>query len=109
MAEPAQGFTNVRKFYVVALRKSFQPDALETGSVAGREWPELDPLRKLIVVTAHRRESFGDGFERIREALARLALRLDVQIAYPVHRNPNVMEPVTGDSSYRSGAAARTS
>lgn len=69
-------------------------DALETGLVASREWPELDPSKKLIVVTAHRRESFGDGFERICEALARLAQRPDVQIAYPVHRNPNVMEPV---------------
>jgi UDP-N-acetylglucosamine 2-epimerase (non-hydrolysing) len=69
-------------------------DALETGSVASREWPELDPAKKLIVVTAHRRESFGDGFERICEALARLAQRPDVQIAFPVHRNPNVMEPV---------------
>src|SRR5207244_895024 len=56
-------------------------DALEIGSLASREWPELDPLKKLIVVTAHRRESFGDGFERICEALARLALRPDVQIA----------------------------
>ena len=69
-------------------------DALEIGSLASREWPELDPLKKLIVVTAHRRESFGDGFERICEALARLAVRPDVQIAYPVHRNPKVMEPV---------------
>ncbi|HEY1494931.1 MAG TPA: UDP-N-acetylglucosamine 2-epimerase (non-hydrolyzing), partial [Candidatus Solibacter sp.] len=49
---------------------------------------------KLVVVTAHRRESFGEGFERICRALARLAARSDVQIAYPVHRNPSVMEPV---------------
>src|SRR5207247_7639206 len=47
-----------------------------------------------IVVTAHRRESFGAGFENICEALARLARRRDVQIAYAVHRNPNVLEPV---------------
>ena len=46
------------------------------------------------MVTAHRRESFGDGFERICAALARLAERPDVQIVYPVHRNPNVREPV---------------
>jgi UDP-N-acetylglucosamine 2-epimerase (non-hydrolysing) len=47
------------------------------------------------VVTAHRRESFGDGFEQICAALGRLARRADVQIVYPVHRNPNVQEPVT--------------
>ena len=46
------------------------------------------------MVTAHRRESFGDGFTRMCGALARLAARADVQIAYPVHPNPNVVEPV---------------
>jgi len=68
--------------------------ALESGALAAGSWPWLDPAKKLIVVTAHRRESFGVGFERICAALARLAQRQDVQIAYPVHRNPNVMDPV---------------
>jgi UDP-N-acetylglucosamine 2-epimerase (non-hydrolysing) len=54
----------------------------------------LDPSRKLIVVTAHRRESFGEGFERICQGLTRLGRRGDVQIVYPVHRNPNVVDPV---------------
>jgi UDP-N-acetylglucosamine 2-epimerase (non-hydrolysing) len=49
----------------------------------------------LIVVTAHRRESFGGGFERICKALACLAARRDVHIVLPVHPNPNVREPVT--------------
>jgi UDP-N-acetylglucosamine 2-epimerase (non-hydrolysing) len=57
-------------------------------------FPFLDPQRKLILVTGHRRENFGDGFERICQALARLAGRPDVQIVYPVHLNPNVQEPV---------------
>lgn len=57
--------------------------------------PWLDPGKKLIVVTAHRRESFGEGIERICNALAQLAGRPDVQIVYPVHRNPNVLDPVT--------------
>jgi UDP-N-acetylglucosamine 2-epimerase (non-hydrolysing) len=69
-------------------------DALAAGTVSAPPWPQLDPARKLIVVTAHRRESFGDAFEQICRALARLARRGDVQIAYPVHRNPHVMEPV---------------
>lgn len=54
----------------------------------------LDPSKRLILVTGHRRESFGDGFERICEALARLAARPDVEIVYPVHLNPQVKGPV---------------
>ena len=54
----------------------------------------LDPSKRLILVTGHRRESFGDGFQRICEALGKLAERDDVQIIYPVHLNPNVKGPV---------------
>lgn len=54
----------------------------------------LGTTRRLIVVTAHRRESFGDGFERICTALSRVADRDDVEIVYPVHPNPNVQGPV---------------
>jgi UDP-N-acetylglucosamine 2-epimerase (non-hydrolysing) len=72
----------------------FVREALERGALPGREWPELDPSKKLIVVTAHRRESFGDGFERICRALAKIADRGDVQLVYPVHPNPNVQDPV---------------
>lgn len=54
----------------------------------------LDPARRMILVTGHRRESFGDGFERICVALSRLAQRDDVEIVYPVHLNPNVKGPV---------------
>ncbi|MEH0874424.1 UDP-N-acetylglucosamine 2-epimerase (non-hydrolyzing) [Pectobacterium cacticida] len=55
----------------------------------------LDDKKKLILVTGHRRESFGGGFERICSALAEVAHRHpDVQIVYPVHLNPNVSEPV---------------
>jgi len=68
-------------------------DKLEQGRLCGAEWPQLDASRKLIVVTAHRRESFGEGFERICSALSKLAARPDVQIVYPVHPNPNVQGP----------------
>ena len=55
----------------------------------------LDPQKKLILVTGHRRESFGDGFERICSALAHIARHHpEVQVVYPVHLNPNVSEPV---------------
>ena len=54
----------------------------------------LDERRRLVLVTGHRRENFGDGFEQICHALARLAERDDVQIVYPVHLNPAVREPV---------------
>ncbi|WP_350600882.1 UDP-N-acetylglucosamine 2-epimerase (non-hydrolyzing) [Pseudomonas sp. 65/3-MNA-CIBAN-0223] len=55
----------------------------------------LNPERKLILVTGHRRESFGDGFERICQALMEVAQQHpEVDIVYPVHLNPNVREPV---------------
>lgn len=73
----------------------FVRDGLEQGRLHGQEWPNLNPEKKLIVVTAHRRESFGPGFERICHALVDLAHRSDVQIVYPVHPNPNVQEPVS--------------
>ncbi len=50
--------------------------------------------KKLILVTAHRRENFGEPLENICRALLELAKRGDVQIVYPVHLNPNVQEPV---------------
>jgi UDP-N-acetylglucosamine 2-epimerase (non-hydrolysing) len=62
---------------------------------AQRVLPAFDPARRLILVTGHRRESFGDGFERICTALAQLARsRPEVDIVYPVHLNPSVREPV---------------
>nr|WP_280522548.1 UDP-N-acetylglucosamine 2-epimerase (non-hydrolyzing) [Halomonas xianhensis] len=55
----------------------------------------LDAERKLILVTGHRRESFGGGFERICQALRETAIaHPETQIVYPVHLNPNVREPV---------------
>jgi UDP-N-acetylglucosamine 2-epimerase (non-hydrolysing) len=55
----------------------------------------LDIIPKIILVTGHRRENFGDGFEEICQALHYLAeMYSEVQIIYPVHLNPNVREPV---------------
>ncbi|MFV8981853.1 non-hydrolyzing UDP-N-acetylglucosamine 2-epimerase [Serratia fonticola] len=67
----------------------------ELRSSLDQRYPFLDANKKLILVTGHRRESFGGGFERICSALAEIALQHpDVQVVYPVHLNPNVSEPV---------------
>lgn len=54
----------------------------------------LDPARRIVLVTGHRRESFGEGFRNICAALRALSLRDDVEIVYPVHLNPHVQGPV---------------
>lgn len=54
----------------------------------------IETDKRMILVTGHRRENFGAGFERICSALAQIAQRDDVQIVYPVHLNPNVKGPV---------------
>lgn len=59
-----------------------------------QRFPFIDSARRLLLVTGHRRENFGGGFERICKALAQVATRDDLQIVYPVHLNPNVQEPV---------------
>lgn len=56
--------------------------------------PALDPAKRIVLVTGHRRENFGDGFRNICDALADLSRRDDVEIVYPVHLNPNVTGPV---------------
>jgi UDP-N-acetylglucosamine 2-epimerase (non-hydrolysing) len=68
---------------------------LAAGRLRGRDWAALDPRKKLVVITAHRRESFGDGIGRIVSALTTLSKRRDVQIVFPVHRNPSVLDVVT--------------
>jgi len=50
--------------------------------------------RRVILVTGHRRENFGSGMESVCRALARLAAEPSVDIVYPVHPNPHVIEPV---------------
>lgn len=54
----------------------------------------IDATKPMILVTGHRRESFGDGFVQICHALRRLSEHGDVEIVYPVHLNPNVQDPV---------------
>ncbi len=59
-----------------------------------RQFDFLDPNRRLILVTGHRRENFEGGIDRMCAALLEIAARGDVQIVYPVHPNPNVRGPV---------------
>lgn len=54
----------------------------------------IDHSKNLILVTGHRRENFGIGFENICSAIDQISQRSDIQIIYPVHLNPNVQEPV---------------
>jgi UDP-N-acetylglucosamine 2-epimerase (non-hydrolysing) len=70
-----------------AVRAALDSDAaLQRSTASGFGF--LDRAKKLILVTGHRRESFGHGFEEICAGLRRLAQRDDVQIVYPVHLNP---------------------
>lgn len=70
-------------------------DRLVNGSLtASCNWSFLNPHKKLIFATAHRRESFGPGLERICMALNELAGRDDIEIVYPLHPNPQVTQPV---------------
>ena len=67
----------------------------ETQEKLEKRFDFLDKSKRLILVTGHRRENFGQGFENICEAIKQLAARTDIEIVYPVHLNPNVREPVS--------------
>jgi UDP-N-acetylglucosamine 2-epimerase (non-hydrolysing) len=69
-------------------------DGLAQGRLRAEGLPGLDPGKRLVLVTAHRRESFGEGLERICQALRSIAHRGDAEVVYPVHLNPQVQDPV---------------
>jgi UDP-N-acetylglucosamine 2-epimerase len=71
-------------------------DAGMSATLAAR-FPFLDPAKRMILVTGHRRENFDGGIQRICTALKGLAARGDVQIVYPVHPNPNVRSVVDAE------------
>jgi UDP-N-acetylglucosamine 2-epimerase (non-hydrolysing) len=76
-----------------AVRDALARDAGLTRALAER-FGFLDAAKRLVLVTGHRRESFGRGFEGICAGLRRIAERADVEIVYPVHLNPSVQRPV---------------
>ncbi|MGR5120701.1 non-hydrolyzing UDP-N-acetylglucosamine 2-epimerase [Vibrio astriarenae] len=73
-------------------------DILDSGSKLSHienKFSFIQPDERMVLVTGHRRENFGQGFESICQALKEIALKNpDVRIVYPVHLNPNVREPV---------------
>lgn len=77
------------------LAKSKLDSSDDLQNTLAEQFKFLDSSKRLILVTGHRRESFGGGFERICEALAKIATNHpDSEVLYPVHLNPNVREPV---------------
>ncbi len=68
---------------------------VEIKSSLEKQFSFLNDKTRLVLITGHRRESFGGGFERICEAISQLAKTFpDVEFVYPMHLNPNVREPV---------------
>jgi len=68
---------------------------VELSATLQAQFDFLDENKRLILITGHRRESFGGGFERICEAISQMAKAFpDVEFVYPMHLNPNVREPV---------------
>ncbi len=75
----------------------------ELRSSLAAQFPFLESAKRVVLVTGHRRENFGTGFESICNALKDIAREPDVQVVYPVHLNPQVQEPVRrilGDSTH---------
>ena len=78
---------------LLAVERRIRSDT-ELRSRLGIRFSFLDYRKSLVLVTGHRRENFGSGFESICQAIAEIARRDNVQIVYPVHLNPHVQEPV---------------
>ncbi len=93
--DPAQiivtGNTVIDALHQVVAR--FEQDATLDAQMQAL-FPFLDASKRMILVTGHRRENFGAGFENICQALKTISEASDTQIVYPVHLNPNVQAPV---------------
>lgn len=74
------------------MRERFVQDTVMRG-ICDKKFGFIDAGKKLVLVTGHRRENFGEGLAQMFEGLKRIAQRPDVQIVYPVHLNPNVKGP----------------
>ncbi len=78
---------------LVQVKQKIEHDA-DLSQQLAEHFPFIDQDKRIVLVTGHRRESFGGGFEQICHALQQLSERKDIQIIYPVHLNPQVQEPV---------------
>lgn len=78
---------------LLSVSKLLDHDAALRVQMASR-FQYLDPVKRLVLVTGHRRENFGAGFEAMCQALKAIATQPGVQVVYPVHLNPQVQEPV---------------
>lgn len=79
---------------LLQVKERLEPNTELNADLANR-FPFLEDDKKLVLITGHRRESFGGGFERICQAISLLANEFPgAQFVYPVHLNPNVQEPV---------------
>ena len=87
------GNTVIDSMFMI-LKKIRQNETIQLGLI--NKFSFLDFDKKIILITGHRRENFGKGFEDICHAISILAIQNpDVQFIYPMHLNPNVREPVT--------------
>ena len=78
---------------LLSVSKRIDTDVRLGANLAAR-FPFLNATKRLILVTGHRRENFGAGFESICHALKDIAAEPDIQVIYPVHMNPQVQAPV---------------
>ena len=86
------GNTVIDALFSITKKVSSNP-SLDNKLAAG--FPRIDFSKRIVLVTGHRRENFGTGFEQICKGLSLVACtRPDIEIVYPVHLNPNVQCPV---------------
>jgi UDP-N-acetylglucosamine 2-epimerase (non-hydrolysing) len=78
---------------LLSVSQRLEADEILTHKLAA-QFPFLDASTRMVLVTGHRRENFGAGFEAMCQALKAIAAQPGVQVVYPVHLNPQVQEPV---------------
>lgn len=89
------GNTVIDALFMMTKRQEDLREQSRLQSILGKNGVYLNRERRVILVTGHRRENFGEGFENICSALKEIAsLYKDIDIVFPVHLNPNVQGPV---------------
>lgn len=89
------GNTVIDALFMMTKRQEDLREQSRLQSILGKNGVYLNRERRVILVTGHRRENFGEGFENICSALKEIAsLHKNIDIVFPVHLNPNVQDPV---------------